>query len=107
MSLELTSPAFTHEGAIPALYTCDGEDCSPAPALYTCDGEDRSPALRWSGMPAGTKSLVLMMEEGTRPMLRRRGQSGCTGYSTTCRPTPPAFPKRLSRKACRREPMKV
>ena len=67
MTLELTSPAFTHEGAIPALYTCDGEDCSPAPALYTCDREDRSPGLRWSGMPAGTKSLVLIMAETDAP----------------------------------------
>jgi chaperonin GroES len=51
MMLELTSSAFTHEGEIPALYTCDGEGCSPAPALCTCDQEDRSPALSWSGMP--------------------------------------------------------
>jgi Raf kinase inhibitor-like YbhB/YbcL family protein len=63
MSLELRSAAFTHQGVIPALYTCDGEGCSPAPALYTCDGEDRSPALSWSGTPTGTKSLVLIMEE--------------------------------------------
>lgn len=60
MALELTSPAFTHEGEIPALLTCDGEDRSAAPALYTHDEEDRSPALNWSGLPAGTRSLALV-----------------------------------------------
>jgi Raf kinase inhibitor-like YbhB/YbcL family protein len=63
MALELTSPAFTHEGEIPAPYTCDGETRSPAPALYTHDEEDRSPELNWSGLPAGTKSLTLIMAE--------------------------------------------
>jgi Raf kinase inhibitor-like YbhB/YbcL family protein len=63
----VTSPGFAHEGEIPALYTCDGEDGSPAPALFTRDGEDRSPALSWSGVPAGTKSLALIVEESDAP----------------------------------------
>jgi phosphatidylethanolamine-binding protein (PEBP) family uncharacterized protein len=29
------------------------------PAPYTCDGAGSWPALRWSGVPAGTKELVL------------------------------------------------
>jgi phosphatidylethanolamine-binding protein (PEBP) family uncharacterized protein len=72
MALELTSPAFTHEG-IPALYTCDGEDRSAAPALYTHDEEDRSPALNWAGLPAGTKSLALIMTESDNGLT-------CSGY---------------------------
>jgi Raf kinase inhibitor-like YbhB/YbcL family protein len=71
MALELTSPAFTHEGEIPALYTCDGEDRSAAPALYTRDEEDRSPALNWSGLPAGTRSLALIMAESDSPASAR------------------------------------
>jgi Raf kinase inhibitor-like YbhB/YbcL family protein len=67
MALEVTSPAFANEREIPALYTCDGEDRSPAPALYTHDGEDRSPALSWSGVPAGTRSLALIVEESDAP----------------------------------------
>ena len=63
MALELTSPAFSNEGEIPTPYTCDGETRSHTPTLYTHDQEDRSPALNWSGLPAGTKSLTLIMAE--------------------------------------------
>jgi Raf kinase inhibitor-like YbhB/YbcL family protein len=35
------------------------------PDTYTCDGDNRSPPLRWSGVPAGAKSLVLVMEDRT------------------------------------------
>ena len=48
MPLLLTSPAFTHG--------------SPIPPRYTCDGEDVSPPLEWSGVPAGTRSLALLVE---------------------------------------------
>ena len=30
MTFVITSPAFTHEGAIPAAFTCEGDDRSPA-----------------------------------------------------------------------------
>ena len=43
--LELQSDAF--------------EDGESIPALYTCKGEDVSPALSWSDVPNGTKSFVL------------------------------------------------
>jgi Raf kinase inhibitor-like YbhB/YbcL family protein len=33
------------------------------PARYTCDGENLSPALAWSGQPAETRSLVVNMED--------------------------------------------
>ncbi len=53
MSMRLTSPAFEHEGSIPAVYTCDGEDISPA--------------LEWSGVPANAKSLVLIVDDPDAP----------------------------------------
>ena len=43
----LASSSFGQNGAIPA--------------QFTCHGADRSPALAWSGMPAGTKALVLLV----------------------------------------------
>lgn len=52
-TLALTSPAFG-----------DGE---PIPAEYTCDGSDRSPALRWSGAPDGTRSFALIVHDPDAP----------------------------------------
>jgi Raf kinase inhibitor-like YbhB/YbcL family protein len=53
MALAITSTAFTHNGAIPKQYTCEGADISPA--------------LAWSGVPAGTKSLVLIVDDPDAP----------------------------------------
>lgn len=53
MSLTLSSPAFTHGG--------------PIPARYTCDDEDLSPQLLWHGAPAGTRSLVLIVDDPDAP----------------------------------------
>lgn len=53
MSLLLRSPAFEHEGEIPRKYTCEGEDVSPP--------------LEWAGVPEGTRSLVLIMEDPDAP----------------------------------------
>lgn len=53
MSLELTSSAFMDGGFIPILYTCKGSDISPE--------------LKWTGVPAGTKSFVLIMDDPDAP----------------------------------------
>ncbi len=37
------------------------------PAVYTCEGDDRSPPLRWNGVPAGTKSLALVITDPDAP----------------------------------------
>ncbi|MGH8456852.1 MAG: YbhB/YbcL family Raf kinase inhibitor-like protein, partial [Stenotrophobium sp.] len=42
--MRISSSAFAHNAEIPARYTCEGQDLSPP--------------LQWSGLPAGTKSLV-------------------------------------------------
>jgi Raf kinase inhibitor-like YbhB/YbcL family protein len=62
-------------------------------AQYTCDGADISPPLTWSGLPDGTKSLVLVVEDPDAPSGVFRhwaifdipaGSSGlAAGYSTT------------------------
>lgn len=51
--MELASPAFVPDGAIPLAYTCDGKDISPP--------------LAWSGLPAGTKSLALIVDDPDAP----------------------------------------
>lgn len=53
MTITLTSSAFSDGGAIPKKHTCDGEDVSPA--------------LSWSGIPEGTKSLALIMDDPDAP----------------------------------------
>lgn len=53
MPLTISSPAFAAGGSIPTKYTCEGEDCSPA--------------LNWSGVPAGTKSLALIVDDPDAP----------------------------------------
>jgi Raf kinase inhibitor-like YbhB/YbcL family protein len=45
----LTSPAFAPGAMIPKTYTCDGSDLSPA--------------LAWSGTPAGSTALVLLVDD--------------------------------------------
>ena len=53
MALTITSPAFSHNGEIPKRYTCDGKDISPA--------------VQWSGLPEGTRSLVLIVDDPDAP----------------------------------------
>jgi Raf kinase inhibitor-like YbhB/YbcL family protein len=53
MTLSMTSPAFDHLAGIPARYTCEGDDLSPA--------------LAWTGVPAGTKSLALIVDDPDSP----------------------------------------
>src|SRR5438046_9481636 len=37
------------------------------PAKYTCDGVDVSPALTWSGAPAGTRGFALIVDDPDAP----------------------------------------
>ena len=53
MSLSITSPAFGPFEAIPKIYTCDDKDLSPP--------------LAWTGVPAGTQSLVLIVDDPDAP----------------------------------------
>lgn len=53
MPFKLTSPAFSSGGSIPV--------------EHTCEGADRSPPLSWSGIPAGTKSLALIVDDPDAP----------------------------------------
>jgi hypothetical protein len=53
MSLSISSSAFKHNGAIPKRHTCEGKDISPP--------------LAWSGIPAGTKSLALIVDDPDAP----------------------------------------
>lgn len=43
------------------------EDGHEIPRRYTCEGKDISPGLRWEGLPAGTASLVLIVDDPDAP----------------------------------------
>jgi Raf kinase inhibitor-like YbhB/YbcL family protein len=52
--LVVMSSAFKNNGLIPRMYTCDGEDVNPP--------------LTIDGLPQGTKSLVLIIDDPDAPM---------------------------------------
>jgi Raf kinase inhibitor-like YbhB/YbcL family protein len=37
------------------------------PKIFTCEGDDISPALAWSGEPVGTQSFALIMDDPDAP----------------------------------------
>ena len=43
------------------------EDDRPMPARFSCQGDDISPPLAWSGVPAQTQSLALIMDDPDVP----------------------------------------
>lgn len=51
--IEISSPAFG-----------DGDSI---PVKFTCDGDDSSPPLRWSEPPAGTRALVIVVDDPDAP----------------------------------------
>jgi Raf kinase inhibitor-like YbhB/YbcL family protein len=53
MTMALNAPAFKPDGQIPSKYTCEGDDISPP--------------LAWDGVPQGTKSLVLIIDDPDAP----------------------------------------
>lgn len=53
MSLTITSVSFEAGG--------------PIPRKYTCQGDDVSPPLTWDGVPGGTQSLALIVDDPDAP----------------------------------------
>jgi Raf kinase inhibitor-like YbhB/YbcL family protein len=39
----------------------------PIPRRHSCEGEDLSPPLSWSGLPEGTRSLALVVDDPDAP----------------------------------------
>lgn len=60
--ITLTSSAFTDGGAIPAKYTGEGEDVSPA--------------LSWRNAPEGTQAFAVVCHDPDAPLIGPRGTYG-------------------------------
>jgi len=53
MTMTIGSSAFAQHATIPGKYTCEGDDVSPP--------------LEWTGVPAGAKSLALIVDDPDAP----------------------------------------
>ena len=53
-TLTVTSPAFNQGQRIPAKFTCEAQDVSPE--------------LKWSAVPAGTKSIAVLVDDPDAPV---------------------------------------
>ena len=49
------------------LSSSDFTDGQKLPRELTCEGKDVSPSLEWTGVPAGTKSLALIVDDPDAP----------------------------------------
>lgn len=53
MALSLSSTAFSPGGEIPP--------------VHTCEGQDTAPPLSWAGVPPGTRSLAIIVDDPDAP----------------------------------------
>ena len=61
--MELSSPNFTDGAPVPG----GNAFCVPDPENHVALADNRNPALEWRGVPAGTKSLVLICHDPDVP----------------------------------------
>jgi Raf kinase inhibitor-like YbhB/YbcL family protein len=55
---------------VPNVMTVTSPDigAGPMPATFTCHGQGERPGIHWSGAPANTKSLALVMDDSAAPI---------------------------------------
>lgn len=66
LAMAVTAAGAREEGTMRISSTAFA-DQAEIPTLYTCEGKDVSPPLAWSGLPAGTKSLALIVDDPDAP----------------------------------------
>jgi len=67
----LSSPTALQQQDDPQVMTVTSPEFGqgvPIPRQYTCRGAGETPPLSWSGAPAGTKALALVMDDAGAPI---------------------------------------
>jgi Raf kinase inhibitor-like YbhB/YbcL family protein len=67
----LSSPSVLQQQDDPQVMTVTSTEFGqgvPIPRQYTCRGAGETPPLSWSGAPAGTKALALVMDDAGAPI---------------------------------------
>jgi Raf kinase inhibitor-like YbhB/YbcL family protein len=59
-------PPATAAGSLPVTSTAFGQGAK-IPARYTCEGAGTSPPLAWSGLPSGTATVALIVDDPDAP----------------------------------------
>jgi Raf kinase inhibitor-like YbhB/YbcL family protein len=70
VACQQSSPSVENKGVEEVLLKVSSSAFSEGeeiPGKYTCDGEDLSVPLSWSGVPGGTQSLVLIVDDPDAP----------------------------------------
>jgi phosphatidylethanolamine-binding protein (PEBP) family uncharacterized protein len=78
----------------PGAFTIRAASLAPGsvlPDVYTCKGASESPEVAWDGVPPGTKSLALILDDPDAKVLANGAQQGETstgsrGYYPPCPP---------------------
>ncbi len=60
-------PVNNLKGAPMKLISSVFNDGDRLPKKYTCEGDEVNPSLQWSGIPDGTKSLALIVDDPDAP----------------------------------------
>ena len=95
--MRLSSPAFEHNGPIPAKFTCQGEGVNPALIIEGIPSETKSLALIMDDPDAPSGDFVhwivydipvtASIEENSIPGKQGANSSGRTNYASPCPPT--------------------
>jgi Raf kinase inhibitor-like YbhB/YbcL family protein len=94
--LNISSPAFDHEGNIPSKYTCEGEGINPPITIEGIPDETKSLAMivEDPDAPGGTYDHWLVwnipnmeiIRENSNPGISGTNSSGKTGFHPPCPP---------------------
>ena len=95
--MQLTSPEFSHNGNIPAKFTCEGQDINPpleiqdipkgTKSLSLIMDDPDAPSKVWVHWVVCDMPIVYNIQENSIPGTQGINDSGDIGYGSPCPPT--------------------